>query len=309
MTGDSRVLDAAGWYTGRDAGDEATAAVLEVAALGWEPFPVALEAVRAWHGLRIGPCGSGVDVAPTGVVVDPREARYTAGSFRRLGTELGVRLFPFGRTDSDVPLVVDELGRLFSVDHGGYRMAGAGVPEGLVALAEGRMPVRLVARRASWTLPPFPDGELLAGAVGAALSLVYVLHRAGAYSARALRVRATTLRGIGVLALDRTFPLPPGSLEAAAEPLTAGIAEALAAAGVQAAGAELRVSVPPPPTTTAPLASFGCALALGSSASRSTAGVLTLAAGPGACVGRAAEVFDACAADFDRFTACTAFTR
>ncbi|MFD7262121.1 SUKH-3 domain-containing protein [Streptomyces sp. NPDC059874] len=273
---------------------------VDATALGWDPFPAAEEALRAHHGLRVVPAGPGVDVAPTGAVVDPREAQYTAGSFRRLREHIGVRLFPFGRTTADVPLAVDELGRLFSVDHGGYRLLGETVAEGLAGLAEGRMPVRLKARRASWTLPPFHAEELAAEAVRAALTAVYVLHRAGAYSARELRLRATTLRGIGVLALDRVFPLPAGSLEAAAEPLTGRMTEALAAVGVHVEGAELRISVPPPATAAVPFAGFACTLTVGASAAHPTTATRTLTAGPGASIGRAAEVFDACVADLTR---------
>lgn len=286
-----------------DPGDEAMAAALEAAAHGWELFPAAEEALRGHHGQRVDPSGPGVEVAPTGAVVDPREARYTAGSFRRLGGYIGLRLFPFGRTTADAPLAVDELGRLFTVDHGGAWLLGESVAEGLTALAEGRMPVRLEARRESWTPAPFPPGELLAEAVRAALTCVYVLHHGGAYSAREVRLRATTLRGIGVPALDRAFPLPPGSLEAAAGPLLRDMAEALAAHSVHPEGAELCLSVPPPPGTPGPLATLDCALTLGTSAARPTTAALTLTAGPGASIGAPARVFDTCARDFARLHA------
>ncbi|MFJ2750058.1 SUKH-3 domain-containing protein [Streptomyces sp. NPDC087297] len=290
MTGDIDAPDRAG-----AAVHPAMLAVLEVAALGWELFPAAEEALRAWHGRRVPPSGPGLDLAPTGAVVDPREAAYTAGSFHRLGADLGVRLFPFGRTDADAPLAVDELGRLFTVDHGGARLLGESVPEGLTALAQGRMPVRITARRESWTAGPLPAGDLLPEAVRAALTAVYVLHRHGAYSAREVRLCATTLRGIGVRALDRTFPLPAGPLEAAAGPLAQNMAEALAAAGVRTQGTELHLSVPPPPATTGPLATLTWALAVGASAAHPTTATVTLTAGPGASVGDPAKVFAACA--------------
>ncbi|MFD9412214.1 SUKH-3 domain-containing protein [Streptomyces sp. NPDC059989] len=229
----------------------------------------------------------------------------TPATFHRLGEDIGVRLFPLGRSDADAPIAVDELGRLFTVDHGGARLLGESVPEGLTALARGRMPVRLTARERSWTLGPLRSGELLTDAVRVALTGVYVLHQAGAYSAREVRLRATALRGIGEVALDRGFPLPAGSLEAAAVPLVRGMSEALAEAGVRAEGAELRFSVPAPPGTgTGPLAraAFGCVLTVGGSAALPTTPVLTLTAGPGASIGRPAEVFDGVAADFGRFT-------
>ncbi|MGW1771172.1 SUKH-3 domain-containing protein [Streptomyces sp. NPDC002104] len=275
-------------------------AVLEVGALGWEPFPTAVEALRAWYGVRVDPTGAGLAVAPTGAVVDPREAQYTAGTFHALAGHVGLRLFPFGRTTADAPLAVDELGRLFTVDHGGFRLLGESVADGLSALTEGRMPVRLAARRGSWPLGPFRPEDRIAEALRVGLTAVYVLHRHGAYSARALQLRATTLRGIGAVALDRSFPLPRGSLEASAGPLAHAMAEALAIAGVPVAGAELRLSIPPPPTSTGPLSTFDCALTLGASALHPTAASLTLTAGPGSSVGPSAEVFDACSADFSR---------
>ncbi|MFF5491056.1 DUF6193 family natural product biosynthesis protein [Streptomyces virginiae] len=310
-TSDVDVLTAAGWFPGRDAAGPAMRAILEARAVvdprvggtGREVFPAAREALRAYHGLLVRPSGPGLDVAPTGAVVDPREAAYSVGCFHHLGAELGVLLFPFGRTDADAPLAVDELGRLFSVDHGGARLLGESVAEGLTSLARGRMPVRVTARREAWTRGPLPAEDLLLEAVRAALTAVYVLHRHGAYSARAVRLRATTLRGLGALALDRVFPLPGGSLEAAAVPLVRDMARALAAEGVRTEGTELQLSVPPPPAVTGPPATFAWALTVGASAAHPSTADLTLTAGAGASVGEAAATFDACVADLVRPTA------
>ncbi|MGW6983836.1 SUKH-3 domain-containing protein [Streptomyces sp. NPDC054932] len=312
MTSDADVLTAAGWFPGRDAAAPAMRAILEACAVvepraggaGWEVFPAAREALRAYHGLLVRPSGPGLDVAPTGAVVDPREAQYASGAFEQVRKHTGARLFPFGRTDTDAPIAVDELGRLFVVDHGGARMLGDSVPDGLTALARGRMPVRLTARRRSWTFGPLRSAELLTDAVKVALTGVYVLHRAGAYSAREIRLRATTLRGVGDVALDRGFPLPAGSLEAAAEPLVRGMGGALAEAGARAEGAELRLSVPAPRGTgTLARADFDCVLTVGGSAARPTTAELVLSAGPGACIGHPAEVFEALTADFERCAA------
>ncbi|MER5732010.1 SUKH-3 domain-containing protein [Streptomyces sp. NPDC002138] len=296
-------LTAAGWRPGRDAGDAALLAVLKTAPLGpWELFPAAESALRAFHGLRIPAWGPGRDVAPTGCVVDPVEARHAGRTFGRLAQVLGVRLFPFGRTDADSLLGVDELGRLFCVDHGGDRLLGDTVPDGLTALAEGHAPVRLTARHRSWTLDGHGDGHgpgegdpVRVGA-RAALVAVYVLHAHAAFSAREVRLRVTTLRGVGVLALDQAFPLRPGRLEDSAEPLAADMAAALEAGGLRPQGAELMFSVP---AAAAP-GELECAVTVGTAGA--AAPRLTLTAGPGAAIGRPAEAFAACAAAFDRQT-------
>lgn len=300
MTGDIDVLTAAGWHPGRDAGDTAMLAVLEVAALGWELFPAAEQALRAYHGLRIAPSGPGQEVAPTGAVVHPREAQYAGGPFHSLGQRIGTRFFPFGRTDSDVPLAVDELGRLFGVDHGGARLLGESVAAGLDGLARGRMPVRLAVRRSAWEIAPLPAEELLEGAVRIALSVVYVLHRHGVYDARALRLRVTAMRGIGETLLDRAFPLPAGALGDAASPLVGRMSAALEQAGASVQGCEMRLDVLVPAGVAGPFESFRCSVAVGSSAARPAGVVVGFSGGVGACLGWGAEVFDAVGRELGR---------
>ncbi|MFI5987058.1 SUKH-3 domain-containing protein [Streptomyces sp. NPDC051555] len=302
MTGDTAPapapLTAAGWRPGRDAREAALLAVLTTAPLGpWELFPAAESALREFHGLRIAATGPGRDVAPTGCVVDPAQARHAARPFRRISEELDVRLFPFGRTDADGLLGVDELGRLFCVDHGGAWLIGDTVRDGLTALAEGHAPVRLTGRRREWPLDGHAYGEAtdpVRIGTRAALVAVYVLHAHGAFTAREVRLRATTLRGVGVLALDRAFPLHPGPLQDSAAPLAAAMVAAVEAAGVRPLGAELTFSVP---AEAAP-GQLECAVIVGTAGT--PAPRLVLAAGPGSAIGRPAEVFAACAAAFDR---------
>ncbi|MFB7587618.1 SUKH-3 domain-containing protein [Streptomyces sp. NPDC056169] len=292
------VLTRAGWRQGRDAGDAAMLAILTTVTVGGgSVFPAAERAVREFHGLRVPPApDGGREVAATGCVVDPREARFASPQLDRLAADLGVRLFPLGRTDADAPLAVDEEGRLVLLGPGGPWLLGATVREGLTALAEGIAPVRLRAPRRRFPLPGRRgDSVDLAAAVRAALVAVYVLHSTGVYGARALRLRATTLRGIGVVAVDEVFPLGPGSLDSSTEPLIAAMTGRLDASGVRAGGCELTLTLPVPRGTGGPAATVECAVTVGSPAEGP---VLTLSAGLSATLGPTAAALDACAEAF-----------
>ncbi|MER5706334.1 SUKH-3 domain-containing protein [Streptomyces sp. NPDC002122] len=292
------VLTKAGWRQGRDAGDAAMLAILTTVTVGGgSVFPAAERAVREFHGLRVPPApDGGREVAATGCVVDPREARFASPQLDRLGAELGVRLFPFGRTDTDAPLAVDEEGRLLMLGTGGPWLLGQTAGEGLTALAEGIAPARLRAPRRRFPLPgERGDAADLAAAVRAALVAVYVLHSTGVYGARAVRLRATTLRGIGVVAVDEVFPLGPGSLESSTEPLIAAMTGRLDASGARAGGCELTLTIPVPRGTEGPPATVECAVTVGNP----TEGpALTLSAGLSASLGPTAAVLDACAEAF-----------
>ncbi|MFB7353388.1 SUKH-3 domain-containing protein [Streptomyces gardneri] len=288
MTG---VLTRAGWQPDRDAGDAAMLAILTSVAVGARLFPAAERAVREFHGLTVLPADTGGrDVAAVGSVVDPREARFDVPSLHRVADALGVRLFPLGRTDTDAPLAVDEHGRLLMLGTGGPWLLGETVHDGLTALAEGIAPVRLRAPRRSF---PLPDGNAdLGAAVRAALVAVYVLHSAGVYSGRALHLRATTLRGIGVVAVDEDFPLGPGSLDSSAEPLITAMTARLEASGARAAACELTLTIPVPPGTEGPPATAECAVTVGNPAEPPA---LTLTAGLSASTGPTATALDTCA--------------
>ncbi len=292
----------AGWHPGRDAGDAAMIAVLRTAGLGpWPFFPAAERAVREFHGLRLeaAPHG-GREVAATGCVLDPQEARYAGPPLRGLADLLGTRLFPLGRTDADAPMAVDEEGRLFSFGPGGAWLLGETVRDGLLALTEGLRPVRVRGREWQWPLRAAPVD--LAAGVRAALVAVYVLHTHGVFGARALRLRATTLRGIGVTVLDRVFPLSPGSLEDSAPALVAAMETDLSALSQTAASCELQLSVPAPADTGAPLGDLDCRVTLGGP----DGFALTLSTGPGASIGHPSTLVDACVSAFDAWAAATA---
>ncbi|MFJ5080162.1 SUKH-3 domain-containing protein [Streptomyces sp. NPDC088553] len=229
----------AGWYPGRDAGDAAMLSVLKTAGMGpWPLFPAAERAVREFHGLRPRTAArGGREVAATGCVVDPQEARYGGPPLRGLADRLGSRLFPLGRTAADAPMAVDEEGRLFSLGAGGTWLHGETVREGLLALTEGLRPVRLRGREWQWLLRTEP-ADLAAG-VRAALVAVYVLHTHGVFDARTLRLRATTLRGSGVTVLEQDFRLRPGSLEDNAPSLVAAMEAELSGPAQTSASCEL----------------------------------------------------------------------
>ncbi|MFJ9430575.1 SUKH-3 domain-containing protein [Streptomyces sp. NPDC101490] len=299
-------LTEAGWYPGRDAGQAAMLAVLVVASVGAELFPAAERAVRAFHGLSVPPTAAGVrEVAAVGSVVDPRQARFDVPALNRLGRSLGVRLFPLGRTDTDAPLAVDEEGRLLMLGPGGPWLVGGTVHEGLSALAGGVAPVRLRPFFRSFPLPVPPGGPGgdLGAAVRAALVAVYVLHSTGIRSARGLRLRMTTLRGVGVEVMDEVFPLGPGSLESAAGRLEESMNDRIGSLGVRAGGCELTLGVPAPPGTEGPLATVECAVTVGGRAEQP---VLTLTAGLSASLGPSAAAVTACARALADWSATTA---
>ncbi|MFE2013481.1 SUKH-3 domain-containing protein [Streptomyces sp. NPDC059491] len=289
MTG---VLTDAGWRPGRDAGDAAMLAVLVTVTVGAELFPAAERALREFHGLTVRPAPTGGrEVAAIGSVVDPREARHDIASLNRLAGSLGARLFPFGRTDTDAPLAVDEHGRLLMLGPGGPWLLGETVSDGLTLLAHGIAPVRLRPPRRHHPLPG--GAHDLGAAVRAALVAVYVLHSTGVFGARALHLRATTLRGIGVVAVDEEFPLRPGALEDNAGPLAEAMTARVEAAGARPGSCELTLTVSAPPGTEGPASTVTCAVTVGGE----TGGpALILAAGLSATVGATAKALDACAA-------------
>ncbi|HEX5569583.1 MAG TPA: SUKH-3 domain-containing protein [Streptomyces sp.] len=308
MTPPSEVQPAAGRRPGRDAGAEAMLRVMETVGTvsplvgpgggtaRWRVFPAAERALRELHGLRVSPVGPGRDCAATGAVVDPVAARHAHRAFGELSEAIGARVFPFGRTDGDSLLAVDEAGRLFAVDHGGWWLLGDSPRSGLEALARGHAPARLERRQWQWHLSRSGDGPV-GDALRAAMVAVYVLHHHGVHSARALLVRVTTLRGVGVVAFEERFRLHRSSLEGNAEILGREVSEALGGAGVGLHGAELTVSVLPPPGAVMPLASVDCRISVDGPAAASLS--LSLAAGPGASVGTAGESVSAAARAFD----------
>lgn len=308
MSGDFDALTAAGWYEGRDAGEGALAGALTAAAVlaaatgarGSSLFPAARRALREFHGLAPVPGTAGTEVAATGCVIDPGTAVHAARSFAALAGELGEEVFPLGRTDAGGALGVSESGCLLCVDHGGRWVLGDSVADGLRALTTGRAPRRIVPRRWGWEAPATHE-DPLENAVRTVLAGVYVLHHRQLFGARSLGLAAASLRGIGAEVLSVPVPLPAGSLQDIAAPLTARVRESLDAAGVGVRGCAITLTASAPEGTPAPYSSVRCSVRFGHSAVAPAAAELSLAAGAGTVHGRARGLVRACVRDLSRY--------
>ncbi|WP_328688647.1 SUKH-3 domain-containing protein [Streptomyces caniferus] len=235
------MLHAAGWKSGRDAGNDGMLAILETISTvaqsspgQWVLFPAAEQSIREFHGLTFRPNVPGRRVAATGCTVDPRLGRYTHHTLAELGEALGLKLFPFGRTDSDALLAVDERARLFSVDHSGPWFLGPSPTEGITALLDGSRPERVVDESREWTLPPTAGEDAVADAVKTTMVLVSILNRHSVLSTETLRLRVREKGGFGSDPLDLEFPVRDGALDDIALRVTMDLRARLQAAGFDA---------------------------------------------------------------------------
>ncbi|BDH03373.1 SUKH-3 domain-containing protein [Streptomyces seoulensis] len=107
-------------------------------------FPAAVEAWAEFGGLRVTPTGTGRQIAPAALHLDPLQGLHLARTLGDLGRALGTELSPLGEeTDTAALLAIDTQGRVYTLDHTGDWYLGPGIDLALTALIAGTQPVRL----------------------------------------------------------------------------------------------------------------------------------------------------------------------
>ncbi|WP_263107985.1 SUKH-3 domain-containing protein [Kitasatospora sp. DSM 101779] len=145
-------LKQAGWHPGRWEIRQAEAWA-DVLAVHGGPldtphavFPAAVEAWAEFGGLAFDLDGAGRALARTPFLLDPRCGLHQPRTLADLGRALGTRLAPLGEERyGQALLAIDELGRVFSLDHTGEWYLGATVDQALATLVMGLTPERLRA--------------------------------------------------------------------------------------------------------------------------------------------------------------------
>lgn len=110
-------------------------------------FPAAVEAWAEFGALSVIPDGgTGHEVAPCGVVVDPMRGVHLARTFADLGRALETEVCPLGEESGGAAkLAIDAEGRVYAIDHTGDWYLGGSFDGALTTMVTGVRPVRLTA--------------------------------------------------------------------------------------------------------------------------------------------------------------------
>ncbi|MEU4151515.1 SUKH-3 domain-containing protein [Streptomyces sp. NPDC026659] len=109
-------------------------------------FPAAVEAWAEFGGLRVNPTGTGRQVAPATLHLDPLHGLHLARTLGDLGRALGTEVSPLGEeTATAALLAIDAEGRVYALDHSGDWYLGPDIDHALTTLVMGTHPVRLTA--------------------------------------------------------------------------------------------------------------------------------------------------------------------
>jgi hypothetical protein len=144
-------LRAAGWQPGRwvmaqaEAWADQLRAYTSPAGHRHAILPTAVAAWAEFGTLVITADGEpGLEVAPTGLLVDPLRALHLARTLADLGRALGTQLCPLGEEcGGRAQLAIDAEGRVYAIDHAGDWYLGATFDQALATLITGIRPARL----------------------------------------------------------------------------------------------------------------------------------------------------------------------
>ena len=108
-------------------------------------FPAVVEVWAEFGTLTIeAPAGTGREIAPTGLTVDPLHGLHLARTFADLGRALDSEVCPVGQeSGGGAQLAMDAQGRVYGIDHTGDWFLGQTFDQALSTLINGVRPVRL----------------------------------------------------------------------------------------------------------------------------------------------------------------------
>ncbi|WP_234533376.1 SUKH-3 domain-containing protein [Streptomyces shenzhenensis] len=110
-------------------------------------FPAAVEAWAEFGGLHIKPTGTGRQIAPAALHIDPLHGLHLARTLGDLGRALDTELCPLGaETDTHALLAIDAEGRVYTLDHTGDWYVGPDIDHALTTLIAGLEPHRLTTQ-------------------------------------------------------------------------------------------------------------------------------------------------------------------